>query len=426
MFTESQPTREPLENGLILTSPGTHADIARLAAFNVMIHGEDVLDGLTRTMIQHYPYSHPEQWLTIEDPQTGQIVSSLCLIPWRWRYEDVTLKVGEMGIVGTHPDYRGRGLIRTLVRRFNVLLDEGAYDLSQIEGIPYYYRQYGYEYALPLEGGWQLEPRQVPDELPAAAQGFTFRRATTGDIPQLKRDYAQSVSNLAIHAQRDTDIWRYQLDHTDDVSDGPEIWIVVDPHGTDVGYVRIGTRGFGAGLIVNEASALSDRAAMAVLAFAKRIAQERGKPYIRLALADSNPLVTIARTWDARSEGRYAWQIRFPDPARLLRAIAPVLERRVAASPFAGLTHTFTLNLFRSAVALAFEDGCIAAISTHAAAQGNAENHMPPTLLVPLVLGWRDRVELEAIYPDFAVWGNSRALFDVLFPKMTAFIYPQY
>lgn len=426
MFTESQPTREPLENGLILTCPGTHADIARLAAFNVMIHGEDVLDGLTHAMILHYPHSRPEQWLTIEDPQTGQIVSALCLIPWRWRYEDVTLQAGEMGIVGTHPDYRGRGLIRTLVRRFNVLLDEGAYDLSQIEGIPYYYRQFRYEYALPLDGGWQLEPRQVPDELLAAAQGFTFRRATTGDIPQLECYYAQSVSDLAIHAQRDADIWRYQLDHTDAVSDGPEIWIVVDPHGADAGYVRIGTRGFGEGLIVNEASALTDRAAMAVLAFAKRLAQERGKPYIKLALADSNPLVSIARTWDARSEGRYAWQIRFPDPARLLRTIAPVLERRIAASPFADLTQTLTLNLFRSAVVLDIEDGRITAITTHAAAEDATENHIPPTLLVPLVLGWRDRTELEAIYPDFAVWGTSRALFDVLFPKMTAFIYPQY
>lgn len=60
------------------------------------------------------------------------------------------------------------------------------------------------------------------------------------------------------------------------------------------------------------------------------------------------------------------------------------------------------------------------------AAKSAAENHIPPTLLVPLVLGWRDRAELEAIYPDFAVWGASRALFDALFPKMTAFIYPQY
>ena len=162
MFLPTQPYRKELGNGLILKSVADERDAERLAAFNAVIHDEGVA-AMARALIFHHPNTRPEHWLFVENEPTGQVVSSLCLIPWTWRYEDVALKAGEMGIVGTLEAYRHRGLIRALVARFDELLREGGYDLSHIQGIPYFYRRFGYEYAIPLEAGLRVEPYLIPD-----------------------------------------------------------------------------------------------------------------------------------------------------------------------------------------------------------------------------------------------------------------------
>lgn len=426
MFTESTPIVQSLGDNLVLTAVSTQDDVDRLAAFNATVHGDDHVADVTRGLIRHHPATRPDQWLIIEDDSTGQIVSSLCLIPWTWRYGDVTLKAGEMGFVGTLPEHRRRGLIRALDRQIKTLLRDGDYDISHIQGIPYYYRQFGYEYAMPLEGGWTILPRSIPDDLPASATGFRFRQATRDDLPLLTRLYDEAMAALDIHAVRDEASWCFLLEHTSLSAAAAETWIVLDAGGTPAGYFRIEQYGFGPGLTVGEASTMSHPAAMAVLGHLKTLAHERGKADIRLSCSDTCPLVPTAKAWGATGGDRYAWQIHLPDVGRLLRKIAPVLERRIAASPFAGLTETVSLNLFRETHTLCFEGGTITAVESVGATDWANGLSIPPLLLAPLVLGYRSREELRACYPDMSIWGQSQYLIDVLFPKMTSFVYCAY
>ncbi|HRF95611.1 MAG TPA: hypothetical protein PLZ51_10465, partial [Aggregatilineales bacterium] len=103
------------------------------------------------------------------------------------------------------------------------LLNQGGYHLSNIQGIPYFYRQFGYEYALPLEGGWRLELHSVPDDMP---NGYTFRLATTQDIPALMRLYDLAMCDLDIHAVRDEAIWGYLLGASTKTGTECETWCV--------------------------------------------------------------------------------------------------------------------------------------------------------------------------------------------------------
>jgi GNAT superfamily N-acetyltransferase len=107
--------------------------------FRRQIFGEGVA-GFSRSLILHHPHTRSDHWLFVEDENAGQVVSSLVLIPWQWCYEDVTLKSGEVGIVATLESHRKRGLIRAQFARHRELLREGGYDLSHIQGIPYFYR----------------------------------------------------------------------------------------------------------------------------------------------------------------------------------------------------------------------------------------------------------------------------------------------
>ena len=156
-----------------------------------------------------------------------------------------------------------------------------------------------------------------------------------------------------------------------------------------------------------------------------RFIGERDKPYIRLCLPRDCALVQAARCRGAHDQGHYAWQIKIVDVCRLLRTLAPVLDRRIANSPFAGLTRDVCLNLYREAFELRFREGRLSeVVPLGFSDQGGTR--IPPLLLAPLVLGYRSREELAQARHDFSVWGEWQPLIDVLFPKMASFLYTVY
>jgi hypothetical protein len=420
MLVSAQPYRKELGDGLVLKSVADERDVERVAAFGGAIFDETVA-AMSRTLLLKHPHTRPEGWLFVEDSATGQIVSSLCLIPWTWRCEGVTLKAGEMGIVGTREDYRHRGLVRALNVRFDELLREGDFDLSPIQGIPYYYRLFGYEYAVPLEADWRVELHQVPDP----PSGYSFRQATLDDLPALMAMYDQAAADLSLHAARDEAVWRYLFGPSRETETTAETWLMLDGSERVVGYYRVPKHGFGEGLIANEVSRLSHGAALAALNHLKELAEGRNKPYLRLNLPAGSTLVRVARYHGARDAGTYAWQIRLLDVGRLLRKLAPVLERRVATSPFAGLTEKVCLNLYRQAFEMRFEGGKLKAVEP-LGFKGRSGIRFPPALAAPLLLGYRSREELAQAHHDVLVWPEWRHLTDVLFPKVRSFIYTNY
>jgi predicted N-acetyltransferase YhbS len=411
-----------LDGGLVLKSIADLNDAERLATYNGQIFGQGVAE-MTRSFLLHHPATSPHHWLYIEDEASGQIVSSICLIPWVWRYEDVTLKSGEMGIVSTLESYRNRGLIRALDRRFKELLREEECDLSHIQGIPYFYRQFGYEYAMPLEAQWQIELRHILDR--SDEKCYSFRRATVQDIPVLMRLYDETTASLNISTLRSADIWQYMLEHTTGTDVEGETWLMLDTDNQPTGYFRLTLHGFGTGLIVSETSRLSIGSAKALLTWLKATALEQDKPYVRLNLPVTNDLLKVARGFGARDSGGYEWQMHIPDVAGLLRKLSPVLERRIAGSLFAGLSKKVILNLYREAFEMDFERGKLVSVNAIGFCDGG-EIRLPPNLLAPLVLGYHTHQELRQMYPDVAIWGEARLLVDVLFPKMESFIYTNY
>ena len=84
---------------------------------------------------------------------TGQIVSALCLIPQTWTYDRIVFGVGRPELVATDPRYRRRGLVRAQMDVVHEWSRERGHLVQAITGIPWYYRQFGYEMALALAGG---------------------------------------------------------------------------------------------------------------------------------------------------------------------------------------------------------------------------------------------------------------------------------
>src|SRR5512147_916394 len=141
-----------LGNGLILRC-ASKDDAEALADFNGHIHSEDGWDrpdkrvaAWTHDLLSlPHPTLSPEDFTVVEETATKRIVSSLNLIPQTWSYEGIEFKVGRPELVGTLPEFRNRGLVRAQFEEIHKWCEERGYLVQAITGIPYYYRQFGYE-----------------------------------------------------------------------------------------------------------------------------------------------------------------------------------------------------------------------------------------------------------------------------------------
>jgi len=209
-----------LGDGLVLRL-ATPADTEPLAEFNHNIHKEEgepvnFLTDWTRVLMSgQHPTMKPEDFVLIEDTSTGKIVSATCLIPQVWQYGGIPIKVGRPELVGTDPAYRRRGLVRTIFEVIHQLSAAYGHQLQGITGIPWYYRQFGYEYALELGGGRNLHVGKVPELKENETEPFQIRQATPDDIPTLLRLYQKYAAGKLVTVPLDADRWRYEIEGRD-------------------------------------------------------------------------------------------------------------------------------------------------------------------------------------------------------------------
>ena len=98
----------------------------------------------------------------VED--TTDRLHSLLDVPDRAKvpYEGVEFDAGLPELVGTHPDYRRRGLVREQFEVLHRWSKERGHLMQAIAGIPYYYRRFGYEMAVYMGGDVGSTSRTYP------------------------------------------------------------------------------------------------------------------------------------------------------------------------------------------------------------------------------------------------------------------------
>jgi predicted acetyltransferase len=89
----------------------------------------------------------------VEDTRARQLVSTMCLIPQTWTYAGIPFGVSRVEMVATDAAFRRRGLVRAQFEVLHAKSELMGHLAQGITGIPWYYRQFGYEYALDLGGG---------------------------------------------------------------------------------------------------------------------------------------------------------------------------------------------------------------------------------------------------------------------------------
>jgi hypothetical protein len=419
-----------LDDGLVLR-PATRADAEELAEFNGSMHADgDVPAGpladwtLDLMTVDHPTFDADRDVTVVEDTATGRIVSALFLIPQVWSYAGIEMLVGQPELIATHPDYRRRGLIR---EQFDVIHAHSDPDhlWQYISGIPWYYRQFGYSYALDFVPSalWWLR-----DADPAGPSGYALRPAVAADIAFLAEVEAAARRPL-LTAVRGTEGWALELRRRPGSLPACEVHVIehtLDGATVPIGYVvntrsRIRERVLVFAFELAPGRSWLEPTAAVLAALRERAREDPMKPKaVRLALAPEHPAVRCAATKLSRGPGSsYGFYVRVPDTVRLLERVKPVLESRLADSPAAGHTGRVTVDLYTYALAISLLDGRITAIERGPSSPDDADVALPIEAFLTVVFGSRSLVQVDRDVADCQVQTDAGALLvDVLFPRM--------
>ena len=432
---------EELGDGLVLRR-ATTADTEALVAFNVEIHrepGEDIDPSMAAWVRDLMDGGHPTcaagDFTVVVESGSGQIVSSLNLIPQTWTYGGIPFGVGRVELVGTRPDYRRRGLVRRQMAVVHRWSADRGHLVQAITGIPHYYRRFGYELALDLFGGRTGYRHHVPDLAAGATEPFRVRPATTEDLPFVAGLEETARRRSLVAAVRDEALWRYELDGRRDEK-RRALRIVEEPDGRPVGYlVHIGEL-WGPGMVVLAYELVSGTSWLAATPTVLRYLKATGEAYqerpgarpwtaFTFALGAEHPVYRAIPERLPRTAPPFTYYLRVPDLAAFLRHVAPVLEGRLAASVAAGHTGELRLGFYGDGLRLVLARGRLEAVDAwEPGDEWESAPAFPDLTFLQLIFGYRSLAELEYAFADCRANGEeARVLLDALFPKQSSHVW---
>ena len=407
-------TPRPLPGGLTLRT-ARPADLDQIGAL-LVARGEapDALD----------------HRLVVEDPDLGwdacavvvdgdRVVSTATLLDETLRLGDVWLPAGQVELVATEVAYEGRGLVRALMGWAHDRSAERGHLLQVMIGIPYFYRLFGYEYAIDIPPARALADRPRPAAAPTspttspapAGPGVVLRTAEPRDIPALAALQDQAQSGVDVAMPHPAARWRALL-----AQDASTTW-VVERDGVVVASARTGPPDDD--VLVAETTATDPETAHALLG----LLVDRFGPALRIV---DRTAATTGPAWaerleapDPRAEQYY---VRLPAPDVVLDALRPVLHGRLTAAGVDRTGRDVVLSTFGRQYRMAVTGDGLGPVEVGGPLQGPGSvggGGVAPDHLGALLFGPRGIDGLSRLRPDVYP-GPDEELFTTLFPPVTA------
>lgn len=443
MFKTSKKI-EDLGNGLILRR-ATPDDVDELAVFNSKIHSDygpeqpDIpVEAWTRDLMEgNHPTFRVDDFTIVEDKRKKKIVSSTNLISQTWTYGGIPIKVGRPELVGTDPDYRNRGLVRKQFELIHRWSAERGEKLQGITGIPYYYRQFGYEMAGDLGGSRSGYRRQVPFLEADQTDPYRVRPATEADAGFISRLYNQGNQRYLLSCVRDEAHWRYEIGGRRENNVNRTVLDIIETSGGEpIGFLGLSPNLWRETFMVKAYELCPGQSWWHVTPSVVRYVWEKGSEYAArdhtelqvfvFGLGRDHPVYAAFAEGLPRSRRPYAWYLRVPNLPDFLQTIAPVLEQRLSQSVCSGFSGELNLSFYREGVKLSFQAGRLSGVEPWKVISPSPTHAGFPGLsFLQILFGYRSLDDLMYAFPDCWVSEErNQVLIRSLFPVQGSDIMP--
>jgi len=386
--------------------------LQRLLSFNLTVHQEESLKKYISRLFLEHPKRDEIYWIYIEENDSNKIVSSITLMPLEWNFNKISIPICEMGLVGTLPKYRNRGLMGIMNKLYEDIMRQEGYLLSAIRGIPYYYRRFGYEFALNLDERVLLNNNQVPSR---KLEKICFQKATKQDLTYIRSIYDKEQERFFITNRFNSDTFMYKF-MNDDFDDNFLSTFLIKIKGNPNSFFSIGMSydNVAFSLIVPE---VNEESMIKILQFVKILNEE--KDQIIFHVNSDTKFAQYICSIGGKKDLGYGWQIRIPNIKEFLHAISSVLEQRIERSSYKGLSKDIIISDYRDIFTLRFKNGKVEDIEVKKGYPfpGSCDVQIPGSTLIKLLLSDKTFEEIKYILKDSILKPGSEKLIKILFPK---------
>lgn len=271
--------------------------------------------------VDFYHYCNPKTtWIA---KVNGELASAVHIFPYIMPLENTYLKVGGIAYVATLPQYRGRSLAQTILKRQTDWMRRHDYDLSMLfTPINAFYE----------EIGWETLPRQSYSlkelHLPAIDGAYTVSEFTETDLEAVQKIYKLFNQNYVGTRIKTADYWEGQL-KWDPPKSGE--FLVAKRDSEMVGYLRSRFSDDGE-IELNECCHLPGEEQVVVALLAEISRRQQNFKRIQVAVPDSHVLARLFEEAGAEKELITTDMWKVFHLKGLLEKLKPVFQDRVNRS----------------------------------------------------------------------------------------------
>ena len=343
--------------------------------------------------------THPENVAVVVDDD--RVVSTLTLLD-----EVVSLgahgqrsdvPAGQIELVATYKAYEKRGFVRALVNWAHAESTRRGHLMQVMLGIPFYYRQFGYEYTTKMP-----VPRSLAS-VPPQHSHTTVRPACVDDVDSIVALNGVRQSSADVLMARRPATWLWVCD-----ADAPaRVHVAVrDDAIVGAARLRVSNGSVEVGELCGDIEPL--------LGYAATL----GDAVVVYDVGDPDQSAQLD-AWCGAGEVDDWNYSRIPDVPALLTAIAPALSDRLRHSTLAATSGCLKISWYRGAIEMDYRDGVFGELRAVPSFQGFVSaggSYFPPDALGRLIFGVDSVASILDRFPDAIVRGQ-RELLDVVFPS---------
>jgi len=333
----------------------------------------------------------------------GRVVATATLLDETLLVRDTPLPVGQVELVATDADYEHRGYVRALMHWCH----ERSWNRGQVAqvmiGIPYFYRRFGYVYAIPMH------PYASVLQLPELDPNIDVRLATDSDIPEMAGLQARVQAGFDVSMPHSDETWRWLVER-----EGTQQLVATRRHEI-IGSART------TALVEDEPALVAEIASDDAAAVAALLSEASGGGNAVGATVELRPGVPGLTAMLAAPQRPDWYYVRIPHIGGLFAALRPELEHRLQESEFAANDQLVELSFWESQLAFPIANGHVGPMSTGGPRQvivSQGGSGLPPDAVPHLVFGC-GAAGLEDRFPDCYL-GEQTALMQALFPPRRA------
>jgi len=417
-----------LGDGLVMRN-ATAEDIPALLEHFDIVHGKQINDEM-RALLEHYPRRSWEDVFVIVRPESGEVVSCVMLQRNAWTLGGIEFSTVEMEAVGTLEAYRHRGHMRLINDEYERRVSEIQPVFLAIAGIENFYRNFGYEFAAALGGGYPVTPGFIPKLAKGEQEPVIFEKVDRKNFRKFLRYREAKISGMI---QNTT--WQ-RLIHPEDsayllfepTSDEQEafFYYLVKEQEKTVGVFYLSR--WENRVDVVELYLDTYKHVDAVLRFAQARAQEWGGLPVRVVPPNQAQIREYVRTrpaYGTKTINRYAWYIKIPSIPRFIETLAPLLSDRLKQTEFHDFTGELKITDYKEGFTLTFSNGEFGGIVENEDRDPGKYNlRMPRGSMTRLLMGYETYDSLAGHEPDVICSAAVQPIVMALFPQQDANVDP--